>query len=160
MKKNNSSPGAVILKAWTKLNLLPGGGWLFNRIFAWNVPYTGSIGANVIELRPGYCKVRLRDRKRVHNHLNSIHAVALVNLGEMTSGLALLTGLPDHVRGIVINLATQYHKKARGTLVAECDCEIPEISSDTDYEIIVNIRDREGDIVATTTACWRLGLIE
>jgi len=159
MKMNNSSPGAKILNAWTKLHRLPGGSWLFSRIFTWNVPYTGSIRANVIELRPGFSRVMLRDRKRVRNHLNSIHAVALVNLGEMTSGLALLTGLPARVRGIVTNLSTQYHKKARGTLIAECICDIPEISDDIEYKVVANIMDQEGDMVATTTACWRLGPI-
>jgi len=160
MKNRNSSPGAVILTAWNKSRSFPGGGWLFNRLFAWKVPYTGSIHANVIELSPGSSKVMLRDRKRVRNHLNSIHAVALVNLGEMASGLALLTGLPVNVRGIVVNLATQYHKKARGTLIAECYCELPEINGDIEYEVVVNIKDHAGDIVATTTALWRLGLIE
>jgi len=159
MEKKNTFNGAVILQAWIKLSTFPGGRWLFNRIFAWKVPYSASIGARIMELKPGYCKIMLCDRKSVRNHLDSIHAVALVNLGEMTSGLALLTGLPDHARGIVINLSTQYHKKARNTLIAECNCDIPEVNGDIEYEVVVNIKDNEGDVVATTTARWRLGPI-
>jgi len=153
-----ASSGAKLYRLWQRLARWPGGRWLFSLILGWMVPYTGSISPRIRELRPGYARVELRDRRHVRNHLNSIHAIALANLGEVTSGLAMLTGLPSNTRGIPVNISTEYLKKARGLLVAETHCEVPQVrGEDIEYVVQADIHDRDGDVVARTTAHWRLG---
>jgi len=154
MTGNNTSS---LLSLWNRLSPLPGGRWLFSRLLAWKVPYTASIGAQIRELRAGHCRTRLTDRRAVRNHLHSIHAIALTNLGEMTSGLALLSGLPANVRGIVLNITTDYIKKARGTLSAECHCQIPVVNDSMDVTVVSEIRDDRQELVARTATVWRLG---
>jgi acyl-coenzyme A thioesterase PaaI-like protein len=146
-------------RLWQRLHKLPGGSWLFSRILAWVNPYTGSIGANVKVFKPGYTQIHLRDRRRVRNHLNSVHALALANLGEVTSGLAMLGTLPAGTRGIPTQLSTEYFKKARGYLIAESHCTPPVVTEDTDFKVYADIQDSSGDVVARTTVNWRLGLI-
>lgn len=151
-------PALRLLSQWNRLHRLPGGRWLFSRLIGLFVPYTGSIGARVETLEPGAVTASLRERRAVRNHLRSIHAIALVNLAEMTSGLAMLTALPPNVRGIVTGLRISYGKKARGRLLAESRVVVPSVGADpVDFDVTATIRDAAGDEVANATVSWRLG---
>ncbi|MFV2061433.1 MAG: DUF4442 domain-containing protein [Gammaproteobacteria bacterium] len=156
---NKQNPIIRMQRLWQRLQTLPGGSWLFSKMLAWIIPYSGTIGATVKILKPGYAQIQMPDRRRIRNHLHSIHALALANLGELTSGLAMLTGMSETTRGIPIKISTEYFKKARGLLVAESHVTLPTITDDTDYEIYADIRDSDGEMVARTTVNWRLGLI-
>lgn len=153
---NLSAPGARLRASWKRLSKLPGGKTLFSLTVGWMTPYSGTMGARVAELEPGWCRVTLRDRRRVRNHLRSVHAMALANLAEMASGLAVLVGLPKGVQGIVTGFSITYHKKARGLLTAECRAGGLDVKAEQEYEAAVVVSDRQGDVVARATARWRL----
>ncbi len=156
MAETYESPGKLLLGNWRRVQALPGGHWVFSRLVGRMVPYTGTLGCRVRELRAGFARVELKDRRRVRNHLNSIHAVELANLGEFTAGLAMLTGLPPTVRGIVTELSVEYLKKARGRLVAESAAEVPDVDAETAYVARAEIKDAAGDVVARFAATWNL----
>ncbi len=157
MKKNHESAGKKLLDIWQKLDKKLMGRWLFKQIIANKIPYTGSIKADVQSLEPGHCEVLMKYRKSNTNHLNSIHALALSNLGEFTSGLAMMTGLPPNIRGIVTNINTDYLKKARGHLLAKAQVKIPEVRhAKTEHLIQAHIYNQGDELVTTVTVKWLL----
>jgi acyl-coenzyme A thioesterase PaaI-like protein len=149
--------GAELLELWRRLAPLPGGPWLFSKLFGFAVPYSGSVGPRVRVLEPGHAVVEISGRRSNRNHLGSVHAIALTNLAEITSGLALMTGLPPTVRGIVTGLSMTYHKKARGPIRAVAHVAVPAVSEDRDFDVTAECFDREGTLVATGLVRWRLG---
>jgi len=157
MSRSNESPGARLNRWWSRLSTLPAGRWVFSRLLGLMVPYTNSIRGTVVRFEPGHAQVLLRDRRRVRNHLRSIHAIALANVGELATGLSIISGLGPDLRAILTGLDLRYRKKARGALLAEARCSIPKVVSEIDHAVEATIRDSDGDIVATVTAHWRLG---
>lgn len=156
------APGARLLHLWARLAPLPGGRRIFSLLLGRMVPYSGTLGARVEVLEPGRAEVVVPDRRRVRNHLRSVHAVALVNAGELASGLAVLTALPPGVRGIVTHLETEFHHKARGTLratstVAGAAGPGGAAAWTGERRVVAAIDDPEGRTVATVRATWRLG---
>jgi len=145
-----------LLKTWQKLSAKPGGAWLFSRIIGFKIPYTGSISPRVTHLERGKAEVILKDRRAVRNHLNSIHALAQMNLAEFCTGLAMTTQLGDLGRAIVTELKIQYLKKARGTLTAKCSCPPFQLIENLNLTLEATLFDSQGDIVSKAQAEWRI----
>ncbi len=151
------SIGPSLRQYWHRLSRLPGGRWLFSRLLGLVVPYTGKLGATVLELEPGYCAVAMRERRGIRNHLRSVHAMALANLGEMATGLALLNGLPEGMRGILLGFEIEYLKKSRGLLLAQCRCDVPTDQAEQECTLTAHIRNQADELTAIVHARWLIG---
>jgi hypothetical protein len=143
----------MLLDRWKWCLAVPGGRWLFARLLGWLVPYVGPLGVDVQQLAKGRARVSMRERWTLRNHLRSIHAVALVNLGELTANLALTTLQPKTGRFLVTGVQAEYLKKARGLVTCQTTLsgEWPDIP-----EGVAEITDRSGDVVCRVKVCWNL----
>jgi acyl-coenzyme A thioesterase PaaI-like protein len=149
-----------ILDMWKSLSVKTFGKQLFARAIALAVPYTGSIAPLVLELEAGRAKVQMRDRWSVRNHLRCVHAAALMNLGEATTGLAVVSLLPPGARGIVTELTMEYLKKARGTITGDARVEIPGGPGTHEFDVRGELRNSIGEVVARVRARWRIDVPE
>jgi len=129
---------------------------VFSLILGRKVPYTGTIRARVEELTPGHARVRMADRHKLRNHLRSIHAIALANLGELATGLAMMAALPADARGIPLEIKIEFLKKARGEITAEAHCAVPDASARHEHPVEALLVDEEGDKVARFSARWMI----
>lgn len=142
---------------WDRLAPLPAGRWLFSRAIGRVVPYTGSVRPHVLELRAGHAVIAMRDRRAVRNHLRSLHAIALANLAEFTTGLPLAYAVQPEGRAILVSLQVEYVRKARGTVTGTADFEPPDARVESEVDIPVELRDSAGEVVARAVARWRVG---
>ncbi|MES9988574.1 MAG: hotdog fold domain-containing protein [Candidatus Thiodiazotropha endolucinida] len=151
------TPEARVVSLWRRFGNNALGRRIYSLLFGRLVPYTGTIRPVIEEISPGRARVTLRDRRVLRNHLNSIHAIALANVGELASGLALIASMPESTKGIVTRLEIDYLKKARGDLTAIGEAQVPEtIGESTTLQVHATIWDREGDSVANLTTHWQL----
>ena len=142
---------------WCWLSGKPLGRWVFNRILRFINPYTGALKARIVKLEPGYARLELNDRRAIRNHLNSIHAIALTNLGEFTSGMALISLFEKNMRGIPKDIHIEFIKKARGLLSAECKTSLPVFTAELEHTVEAIISNTDNEVVAKVSVKWLLG---
>ncbi|PTL80625.1 hotdog fold domain-containing protein [Vitiosangium sp. GDMCC 1.1324] len=147
----------TLRRAWGVLRHAPGGGILMGQLLGNLAPYTGTIHPEVLSLEEGYARVRMRDRRGVRNHLRSVHAIALMNLGEVATGVAMMSALPEGMRGIISHLEMDYLKKARGPITAECRAPTATPGERREYDVQADLTDESGEVVARARARWLIG---
>ena len=151
---------ADIRSMWDRFSGRPGGRWIFSKLLGRLVPYTGTIKPRVIELTTTGARIEMRDRRVVRNHLDSVHAIALANLAELSTGLPLAYAVQPRGRAILLSLNVEFLKKARGTLVGSSSFVAPAADRDEEIEIPVEVRDASGTVVARARARWRVGPVK
>lgn len=138
-----------ILVMYRKLERLPAGRWLFSRAVCHKAPYFASIAPRFQSLEPGRCVATLRHRRRVTNHLGTVHAIALCNLAELTAGVMTDATIPRSMRWIPKGMTVEYLKKATGTMhgIATPDIPVVEAAAGYDLPVSVVVNDDDGEAV-------------
>jgi acyl-coenzyme A thioesterase PaaI-like protein len=148
--------GKTLSELWSTLNRYPMGKALFSFLVGRTARYSGTINATVLELGGGRGVLQMKDRAMVRNHLKSVHAIALMNLGELTTGLTVMHEVDGRGRGIVTELSMEYVKKARGTITARCEASVPLSQGDHEFVAVGVLEDTSGEVVARCSAHWKL----
>jgi acyl-coenzyme A thioesterase PaaI-like protein len=128
-----------VLALYRKFARWPLGGWLFSRAVCFKAPYFATISPRILALEPGRCEARMRDRRAVHNHLGTVHAIALCNLAELVAGVMTDASLPDGMRWIPKGMTVRYLAKATGTLRAVATPALPMVAASAGYELPVEV---------------------
>jgi acyl-coenzyme A thioesterase PaaI-like protein len=140
---------APLLSLYRRITRWPGGHWLFARAVCFRAPYFATIAPRFLALEPGRCEVRMRDRRRVHNHIGTVHAIALCNLAELSAGVMAEATLPPGMRWIPKGMTVEYLGKATGNMHAVATPDAPLVASDTGHEwpVMVLVNDPAGKAV-------------
>ena len=137
-----------VLTLWNAARKLPLGERVFSRAFAFKTPYFATIRPRFTVIEPYHAELVIPDRRRVHNHLGTVHAIALCNGLEAAMGALAEASIPTGKRWIPKGMEVAYTAKARGdiTCIAETD-RLQWLSDDPDLPVRVRGVDREGTVV-------------
>ncbi len=115
-----------VLTAWRIVKKLPFGHWLFTKIVCFKAPYFGSMKPYILNLKAGHCSARVKNRRRVHNHIGTIHAIAQCNLAELCAGVMVDATVPVKThRWIPKGMTVQYLAKVDTDVTAIAEIDLP-----------------------------------
>jgi acyl-coenzyme A thioesterase PaaI-like protein len=134
----------AVLDLWQKASALPAGQRLFSMVFAQKAPYFATIRPRFTEIRPNRAALVIRKRRGVHNHLGTVHAIALCNGLEAAMGALAEATIPADRRWIPKGMDITYTAKATTdiTCIAETD---PEQWTGDDPDLHVRVRGERTD---------------
>jgi acyl-coenzyme A thioesterase PaaI-like protein len=133
-----------VLSMWNRFSGIPllgpvVGTRAFSFAFSQRAPYFGSIRPRFTEIRPNRAELVIPKRRGVHNHLGTVHAIALCNGLEAAMGALADATIPSDKRWIPKGMEVSYTAKATSdiTCVAETD---PEQWTADDPDLPVRVR--------------------
>jgi acyl-coenzyme A thioesterase PaaI-like protein len=144
-----------VLDLWNKTSSRPGGPLLFSLVFARKAPYFGTVRPRFTVLEPNHAELVIRDRRRVHNHIGTVHAIALCNGLEAAMGALAEATIPADKRWIPQAMEVTYTAKADSdiTCIAETD---PEQWRSDDPQLAVRVRGEKTDGTVVVEGVIRL----
>jgi len=132
---------------------------LFSAAFALKAPYFASIRPRFTVLEPNHAELVIPKRRAVHNHLGTVHAIALCNGLEAAMGALAEATIPSHKRWIPKGMEVSYTAKATTdiTCIAETD---PEQWTSDDPDLPVRVRGVRKDGTVVIEGVIRLWVTE
>ncbi len=142
---------SFVARSWNKLGSSAAGRWLFSRLVCFRAPYFASISPRMQNLEPGYARATLRKRRRVQNHLGTVHALAMGNLCEFAAGLLLEVSIDAQQRWIPRGMNIEYLKKATTDVAASARVDLAVVQAGGDCPVQVDVVDTRGEVVVRAT---------
>jgi acyl-coenzyme A thioesterase PaaI-like protein len=105
-----------LLCTYQKIENYPFGKSFMSFMVCLKIPYFFSIKPFIVELEEGRAVVQMKERRSVHNHLKTVHAIAMCNLCEFAMAVVTESTIPKNLKFIPVGMSVEYKRKAKGTL--------------------------------------------
>ena len=115
-----------VQKLWNTTAAIPViGQRVFSAAFSQKAPYFATIRPRFTVVEPNRVELVIPKRRRVHNHIGTVHAIALCNGLEAAMGALAEVTIPTGKRWIPKGMDISYTAKATSdiTCIAETDAE-------------------------------------
>ncbi|OUS32144.1 DUF4442 domain-containing protein [Gammaproteobacteria bacterium 45_16_T64] len=134
----------VLNRIISKLNALPESvrGHAISAVIGRTVRYAGTSNIYIEKLTTTESIMRLKNKKKVQNHIGSIHAAAMGLLAESATGLLVGMNVPDNAVPVIKTLHVDYEKRCKGDIKAVARLtkeQIEQITTTEKGEVSVDI---------------------
>jgi acyl-coenzyme A thioesterase PaaI-like protein len=128
----------------------------FTKMLTEFAPYFSTINPLFTELKPGYAEVKIPNTKSVHNHLGTVHAIAMCNAAELAAGTMTEASIPESHRWIPVEMTVKYLAKAKTDLLAVADGQNIDWTQTGDTKVPVTIYDADKKKVFTAEITMKI----
>ncbi|UPK76686.1 DUF4442 domain-containing protein [Nocardioidaceae bacterium SCSIO 66511] len=132
---------------YRRLAKLPLGDRVFSFAFTRRAPYFRTVKPRVAEIRPHRAEVHLPKRKAVHNHIGTVHAIAVCNGLEAAMGMLAEATTPKGWRWLPKGMEVSYVAKATSDLVCVAESSQADWDAAPDVPVKVSARRDDGTVV-------------
>ena len=124
---------------------------LFSLAFGVKAPYFLTIAPTLVELRPNHAAVRIRKWWGVHNHIGTVHVIAVANGLEMAMGALAEATIPPSLRWIPKGMELEYLAMADSTVLATADTDPSDWQGPGEVAVRVQATRTDGTVVVRGT---------
>jgi acyl-coenzyme A thioesterase PaaI-like protein len=128
-----------LLNVYRQVNRLPAGDRIFSRLFTHRAPYFATVRPRFVALRPGYAELVIRKRRRVLNHIKTVHVIAICNGLEAAMGALAEASIPRHKRWIPKGMEVSYTAKAVSDITCTAQTDPAAWTSD-EHDVPVRVK--------------------
>tara|TARA_B110001454_G_C12632489_1_gene397559 strand:- start:349 stop:843 length:495 start_codon:yes stop_codon:yes gene_type:complete len=123
------------------------------------IKYAGTSGLRFEKLTANECIVVIPNRKKVQNHIGSVHAAAMGLLAETATGFMTGLTVPDNRIIVIKSMNLEYLKQATGDMKAvatfsDQQVEFIKNNEKADINVPVVITDEKGIETVKATMVW------
>ena len=133
--------------------------FLLSKSFGRVVPFFGTAGIRIEELSHSQVVMTLQNRRKVQNHIHTVHAAAMTLVAESATGILMGMNVPDDKYMVIKSLHVDFQKKASGAMKAVATLTPEQIRSaqnDAEGEILVpvSVSDASGNEPVACQMLW------
>jgi uncharacterized protein (TIGR00369 family) len=123
------------------------------------VKFAGTAKVEILEMTPTRLHGRIRNRKRVQNHIGTVHAAAMALLAESVTGLVVGMSVPDNRTPVIKSMKVEYMRRAKGDLEAvatltQADVDRIILTEKGEITVPVKVTDADGNEPIQCEMIW------
>ena len=119
---------------------MPFGKRLFSVLYARKARYFWTVRPRVREVRPHHAELTIANRKAVHNHIGTLHAIAVCNGLEAAMGLLAEATCPAEQRWLPRGLQVEYLAKSTTDLLCVAETSEEDWAREAPFDVDVRVK--------------------